>query len=191
MALRSRPSSAARGARPAQGPGATALDHRGACQCFPTTPAHHSQAATAPCPRPQSRHRGRPPAAAARGRVLRGRAPRHHVQSRVQKQKAHSTQPQRAPEISPRAKSTGQGPATKRKHQRAEQRTTKGSIPPLQTSATPTTPGCAPLVVQLLLCVVMNGWWKKESEVVRSQGNVILSFLNKSTKSPISVLHRH
>jgi len=46
----------------------------------------------------------------------------------------------------------------------------------LQTSATPTTPGCAPLVVQLLLCVVMNGWWKKESEVARSQGNVILSF---------------
>jgi len=55
-----------------------------------TTSAHHSHAATEPCPRPQSRHRGRPPAAAARGRVLQGCAPRSHVQSRVQKQKAHS-----------------------------------------------------------------------------------------------------
>jgi len=48
------------------------------------------QAATAPCPRPQCRHRGGPPAAAARGRVHQGPAPRHNVQSRVQKQKAHS-----------------------------------------------------------------------------------------------------
>ena len=62
-ALRSRPSSAARGARPAQDPGATT-----------TTPAHHSHAATAPCPRPQSRYRGRPPAAAVRCSTTTSRA---------------------------------------------------------------------------------------------------------------------
>ena len=63
----------------------------------------HSHAAIAPCPRPQSRHRDHPPAAAARGRVLQGRVPRRRVQSRVQMKKAHCTQPRRAAELSLRA----------------------------------------------------------------------------------------
>jgi len=121
-------SSAARGARPAQDPGVT-------------TPAHH-HAAIAPCPRPQSRHRGCPPAAAARGRVLQGRAPRHHVQSRVQKEKAHS-----------RAEHRGFPCAPQDSEQSSAQQ--KEATPPLQTSATPTALAAAKLVVQL--CAI-RGW---------------------------------
>jgi len=66
-----------------------ALAQRKARGATTTTPAHHSHAATAPCPRPQSRHQGT--------------APRHHVQSRVQKQKAHSRAEHRSSPRAPQA----------------------------------------------------------------------------------------
>jgi len=71
-ALRSRPSSAARGARPGQDPGGH-HHHAG-----PSQPRRHCALSSTAKPAP------RPPSCGC------STAPRHHVQSQVQKQKAHS-----------------------------------------------------------------------------------------------------
>ena len=114
-----------------------ALAQRKARGATTTTPAHHSHAATAPCPRPQSRHQGT--------------APRHHVQSRVQKQKARSRAEHWSYPRAPQAEDKPRG--KKEAKERAEQRATKGSSLPLQKSATPTALTAA--VVQLC---AMIGW---------------------------------
>jgi len=96
-ALHSRPSSAARGARPAQDPGGH-HHHAG-----PSQPRRHCALSSTAKPAT------RPPTCGC------STAPHHHAQSRVQKQKAHSTQPKRLSELSPRATSTGLAPTTRRK----------------------------------------------------------------------------
>jgi len=74
-ALRSRPLSAARGARPAQDPGGHHHHHHHA---GPSQPRRRCSLFSTAKPAP------RPPTCGC------STAPRHHVQSRVQKQKAHS-----------------------------------------------------------------------------------------------------